>query len=270
MFQKSTLEAQKLQLEEALEIAKEKSERLEVQFQQLKQENGVLRSEYDLVEKEFQQIKSDYQRIKELYENLLSNSGQLNQDLAQQQQRLMAIEDDLEVERKKNEALAEDLEVRERRVAELERIIADKEKAVQALKDKITEALLNFHENDLSVEVKNGKVYVSLAEQLLFGSGSIEVDSKGVNALTQLAGALKGNPDIHIMVEGHTDDVPISKKSRYMNDNWDLSVMRATSIVKTLVNNGVDPKTITASGKGEFSPVVANNSATNKAPEQKD
>jgi chemotaxis protein MotB len=149
-------------------------------------------------------------------------------------------------------------------VNELEQVLANKDKAVQELKNRISNALLNFKENDLTVNVKNGKVYVSLAEQLLFGSGSIEVDKKGVGALQQLAKALKDQKDITIMVEGHTDNVPISKKSAYMQDNWDLSVMRATSITKILVSGGVAPKQIVPAGKGEFSPLVANDTPQNK------
>ena len=137
-------------------------------------------------------------------------------------------------------------------------IIEQKDKAVNDLKNKISNALLNFKENDLTVNVKNGKVYVSLAEQLLFASGSIEVDGKGVTALQQLAKAIKDQQDINITVEGHTDNVPISKKSQYMHDNWDLSVMRATSITKILTKAGVSPKQITASGRGEYMALAAN------------
>lgn len=263
--EKNTLENDKLKLEEQLEVAKEKTNRLEVQVEDLKGKNTALQSDFDLINKELKDVQGDYKRIKQLYDNLLTNSGQLNSDLAQQQQRLLAIEDDLEIERKKNEELSRDLSAREAKVAELERLISDKDRAVQELKKKVTDALLNFQENDLSVEVKNGKVYVSLAEKLLFNSGSTKVDSKGENALKQLANALKGNTDINIMVEGHTDNVPISKVSQYMNDNWDLSVMRATSIVKILVNNGVSNEVITASGRGEFSPVAENTTAENKA-----
>ena len=112
--------------------------------------------------------------------------------------------------------------------------------------------------------MKNGKVYVSLAEQLLFQSGSIEVDGKGVTAIQQLAKAIKDQRDIQIMVEGHTDNVPIGKKSPYMQDNWDLSVMRATSITKILTKAGVSPNQVTASGKGEYSPLMPNTSDPNK------
>jgi chemotaxis protein MotB len=135
---------------------------------------------------------------------------------------------------------------------------------VQDLKARISNALLNFKENDLTVKVKNGKVYVSLAEQLLFGSGSIAVDKKGEGALQQLAKALKDQKDIHVMIEGHTDNVQISKKSQYMEDNWDLSVMRATQITRILTKAGMSPSQITAAGKGEFTPVAPNDNAANK------
>ena len=254
MYERNELENQKLKLEEQLEINEEKVNRLEAQLADLQGKKDALQSDFDLISKELNDVQGEYDRIKKLYENLLTNSSQLNSDLASQQQRLLALQDDLEIEQKKNEELAADLAKREAKVAELEKLIADKDRAVQELKKRVTDALLNFQENnDLSVEVKNGKVYVSLAEKLLFGSGSTKVDTKGAEALKQLASALSGSTDINIMVEGHTDDVPISRTSQYMNDNWDLSVMRATSIVRILVNNGVSPDAITASGRGEFS-----------------
>ena len=150
-------------------------------------------------------------------------------------------------------------------MAELENIISESNAAVTALKAKVNAALTNFGSSDLTIEQRGGRVYVSLSEQLLFKSGSITVDPKGVSALQQLASALKDSPEIQILVEGHTDNVPISKSSKYMNDNWDLSVMRATSIVKILLKSGADPGSVTAAGKGEFSPVATNDNASNKA-----
>lgn len=262
---KNGLENDKARLENDLSVANEKISRLEVQLDALKNEKNSLQNDFNVIDKELKELRAEHGRIKGLYDNLLTNSGQLNSDLARQQQRLLTIEDDLEIQKKKNEELAIDLAKRESRVAELEKIIADKEAAVQALKNKVTNALLNFNEDDLKVEVRNGKVYVSLAEQLLFKSGSIEVDQKGVNALKQLAGAIKSNPDINIMVEGHTDNVQFTRKVQYMSDNWDLSVLRATSIVRILTEGGVAATSITASGKGESSPLVANDSPENKA-----
>jgi chemotaxis protein MotB len=210
------------------------------------------------------EMDKEYQQLNAYYKNLLTSSGKLNRDMAQQQEQLLAIQQNLERTRKTNDSLSTSLNEREKKVRELENVMAAKDKAVLDLKNSISSALLNFKENDLTVNVKNGKVYVSLAEQLLFASGSTEVDSKGVSALQQLAKAIKDKRDIHIMVEGHTDNVPISKKSQYMSDNWDLSVMRATSITKILTKAGVSPNQVTAAGKGEFVPLAPNNTAQNK------
>lgn len=214
--------------------------------------------------KKLADLNQEYETLNAYYKNLLNNSGKLNRDLAQHKDQLFAIQENLERTRKMNDSLSTSLAEREKKVKELETVLANKDKAVQDLKNKISNALLNFKENDLTVNVKNGKVYVSLAEQLLFGSGSIDVDAKGVSALQQLAKAIKDQKDIQIMVEGHTDNVPIGKKSQYMQDNWDLSVMRATSITKILTKAGVSTSQITASGKGEYSPLVANTSDQNK------
>lgn len=230
----------------------------------LKADTATLGASLRQNQKRLNALESEHRQLNTLYSNLLSNSGKMNRDLTQQQQQLLAIQQNLDKTRRENDSLSTSLAEREKKVNELETVLANKDKAVQDLKARISNALLNFKENDLSVKVQNGKVYVSLAEQLLFGSGSIEVDPKGVGALQQLAKALKDQRDINIMVEGHTDNVPISKKSAYMQDNWDLSVMRATSITKILVNGGVAPKQIVAAGKGEFSPLLANDSPQNK------
>jgi chemotaxis protein MotB len=209
-------------------------------------------------------LEKEHDQLNSNYKNLLTNSGRLNRDVAQQQEQLLSIQENLERTRSLNDSLSNSLAEREKKVKELEQVLANKDKAVQELKNKISNALLNFKENDISVTVKNGKVYVSLAEQLLFGSGSIQVDNKGVTALQQLAKAIQDQKDINILVEGHTDNVPISKKSAYMNDNWDLSVMRATSITKILTKAGVSPQQITASGRSEYVPLASNDSQQNK------
>ena len=217
----------------------------------LKKDTTELGSQLRSTSQRLTDLNKDHDQLNAYYKNLLNSSGKLNRDAAQQREQLLAIQENLERTRKLNDSLSTSLAERESKVKELELILSNKDKAVKDLKDRITNALLNFKENDLTVKVKNGKVYVSLAEQLLFGSGSIEVDAKGVTALQQLAKALKDQKDIQIMVEGHTDNVPISKKSTYMQDNWDLSVMRATSITKILTKAGVSPGQISASGKGE-------------------
>lgn len=209
-------------------------------------------------------LEAEHQQLNTMYSNLVNSSGRMNRDLTQQQQQLLSIQQNLENTRRENDSLSTSLAEREKKVNELEQILANKDRAVQDLRARISEALLNFKENDLTVKIVNGKVYVSLAEQLLFGSGSVEVDQKGVGALQQLAKALKDQKNINIMVEGHTDNVPISRKSAYMQDNWDLSVMRATSITRILVSGGVSPRQIVAAGKGEFYPLLNNDSPQSK------
>jgi chemotaxis protein MotB len=233
-------------------------------MKKMQEDTASLGQTYRGNQKKLAGLNKEYDLLNGNYKNLLTNSGKLNRDVAQQRDQLLSIQSDMEKTRKQNDSLSVSLQEREKKVKELEQVLANKDKAVQNLKNRISNALLNFKENDLTVKVKNGKVYVSLAEQLLFGSGSIDVDKKGVGALQQLAKALKDQKDIEVMIEGHTDNVPISKKSAYMNDNWDLSVMRATSITKILTSAGLSPNQITAAGKAEFSPLAANDNAQNK------
>jgi len=248
------------QLDKANASLKELNETLE----KLKQDTADISQTYRTTSQKLTDLNKEYDQLNSYYKNLLNNSGKLNRDLAQQKDQLFAIQENLENTRKLNDSLSISLAEREKKVKELELVLSNKDKAVKDLKDRISNALLNFKENDLTIKVKNGKVYVSLAEQLLFGSGSIEVDKKGVVALQQLAKAIKDQQDIQIVIEGHTDNVPISKKSAYMQDNWDLSVMRATSITKILTGAGVSSKQVTAAGKGEFYPLAANDSPQNK------
>jgi chemotaxis protein MotB len=237
---------------------------VEEKLRKLKEDTTNLGIDVRSTSQRLTDLEKEHTQLNTYYKNLVNSSGKLNRDMAQQQEQLLSIQANLDKTRKLNDSLSTSLAEREKKVQELEQVLANKDKAVQDLKNRITNALLNFKENDLTIKVKNGKVYVSLAEQLLFGSGSIEVDQKGVLALQQLAKALKDQKNINIMVEGHTDNVPISKKSPYMQDNWDLSVMRATSITKILTKGGVSAKQITASGRGEFSPLSANDTPQNK------
>ena len=203
-------------------------------------------------------LNHEYDQLNAYYKNLLNSSGKMNRDLVENREQLLAIQANLENTRRVNDSLSASLAEREKKVKELEAVLAAKDKAVQDLKATINNALLSFKESDLTVNVKNGKVYVSLAEQLLFGSGSVDVDKKGVSALQQLARAIKDQKELQILVEGHTDNVPVSRKSPYMQDNWDLSVMRATAIVRILTSAGLSPTQVTASGRGEYLPLASN------------
>jgi chemotaxis protein MotB len=264
LAQKVRMEADLADRDASLEKANTDLKSLEEQLKKLKEDTTNLSIDVRNTSQKLSSLEKEHAQVSTYYKNLMTSSGKLNRDFASQQEQLLVIQDNLNRTRKLNDSLSNSLAEREKKVKELEQVLANKDKAVQDLKTKISNALLNFKENDISVKVKNGKVYVSLAEQLLFQSGSVEVDSKGVSALQQLAKALKDQKDINIMVEGHTDNVPISKKSPYMSDNWDLSVMRATSITRILTKGGVSPAQITASGKGENSPLAANDTPQNK------
>ena len=256
------IEADYYEVSDKLDAANAKLERLEEQVSRLDEETAEKSQKINKLETDLAALQKEHDQLETYYNNLLTNSGKLSRDLAEQQERLLELQEGLDTKKKENEALLTDLVEREKKVSELERIIAEKDKAVQMLMVSVKEALLGFSGNELSVEIKNGKVYVSLAEQLLFKSGSYKVDPKGERALIQLSEALKTSPDINILIEGHTDNVPISSKT--IKDNWDLSVLRATSITRILTRAGVNPGRITAAGRSEYQPVTSNATADGK------
>jgi len=265
LAQKVKTEGELSEKTDALNKANADIEDLNKKLDQLKSDTTSLGIDSRATAQKLATLNKEYDQLNSNYKNLINSSGKLNRDLSQHKEQLLMIQDNLEKTRRLNDSLSTSLAEREKKVSELETTLNNKNKAVQDLKNKIANSLLDFKASDLTVNVKNGKVYVSLAEQLLFGSGSIEVDKKGVTALQQLAKAIKDQKDLQITVEGHTDNVPISKKSPYMQDNWDLSVMRATSITKILTSAGVSPNQVTASGKGELYPLAPNDTPQNKS-----
>lgn len=161
--------------------------------------------------------------------------------------------------------LSSDLKKREQRLKEVEEILRKRDEATNQLKEKLQQALLGFTKNGLTVEIRNGKVYVSLTDKLLFPSGSIIIDEKGKQALSQLADVLKQQPEINIAVEGHTDSQKITNLGQ-IKDNWDLSVLRSTSVVRYLTEvSKVESVRMTATGKGEFQPLDANTTAEGRS-----
>lgn len=190
------------------------------------------------------------------YENtrLSTDLNAKNEALKNKEKELNEKEASLMMAQNKNRELSSNLMTREKRVAELEAILKAKDSAVMALKAIVQKALLGFANQGLTIETRNGKVYVSMDEKLLFKSGSIAVDPKGEQAILELAKALNANPDVSILVEGHTDNVPM--KSSTIKDNLDLSVLRATSIARILTTLGaVDPRRVTSAGRGEYFPI---------------
>jgi chemotaxis protein MotB len=196
---------------------------------------------------------------------LMSQLQGAQQDLRKKEDALKEAEKRLEEKKQNLDRLTLELDKRDARNKELEAILFRKDSAVNALKSKVSAALMGFENNGLTVKLQNGKVYVSLDEKLLFKSGSISVDPKGVDALKNLAKVLEQNQDISVNIEGHTDNVPYKGGTSGIKDNWDLSAQRATSIVRIILDNSkIDPKRLSASGRGEFLPISPNSSDVNK------
>ncbi len=203
---------------------------------------------------------------------LLSQLQALQEDLQKREDALKVAQLELSQDQAKLVSLSSELKNKEseldqkrKRVEELEQMIAAKDSALTTFKNKLSKALLGFEGDGLTIEQRNGKVYVSLEEKLLFKSGRWEVDPKGQAALKKLGAVLSDNQDISIMIEGHTDNVPY-KGSTGIKDNWDLSVKRSTSIVKILLKDkNLDPKRIIAAGRGEFMPIDLTNTREGRA-----
>lgn len=221
----------------------------------------------------FRNISSRYDKINTLNEQLMDRlnklvsgvekdnaklSGDLQmttEQLLRKQDELKALEARLNQQKADLDQLNEELKKREARVKELEDILRKKDEAAAALRKKLSDALIGFENKGLTISQKNGKVYVSLDESLLFASGKTNVEAKGIEALREVAKVLEQNADINVLVEGHTDDVPM-KGAGEIKDNWDLSVMRATSVTKILLSSAkIEPFRITAAGRGEHFPL---------------
>nr|WP_321246953.1 OmpA family protein [uncultured Psychroserpens sp.] len=270
---------------------------LESKYANLKKENRSLADENSDLSDQKNSLTNDLTRLTKAYDNAVTDLNKLKSDYASTQSNLdnlKASYDALEknssasiaANSKKNRELLAQLEVKEQalatenarleklkkelesgsqRVAELENVIASKDAAMTRLKDAISKALTNFEGKGLTVEQRNGKVYISMENKLLFQSGSWAVGTQGKQAVKQLGEVLAENPDIAILIEGHTDDVPY-KGNDQLSGNWDLSAKRATAIVNILrENSSIQPENLTAAGRGEFAPIASNDSAEGKA-----
>lgn len=227
----------------------------------------------DLLEKnkasqrEADALRNSYIELKKTYDMLASKSSSALEQNAKENRSLLSQLDEKETKLMEEGArlrkLEGELSARSNRIDELEKLIAEKEAAMQELKNTVAAALKGFEGKGLSIVNKNGKVYVSMENKLLFNSGSWSIGENGKQAVGNLARVLADNPDISVLIEGHTDNDPFN--GPVIKDNWDLSVKRATAIVRILEKSNVDAKQITAAGRGEFIPVASNNSREGKA-----
>ena len=232
----------------------------------LRRDTAIISSNYRHLTQKYDKLDALNQQLMDRLNKLLAGSekdnAKLSGDLQMTQEQLLKKQDELKLleaklllQKKELDDLAAQLKAREARVNELEAILKQKDQAAADLKKKLQDALLGFEGKGLTITQKNGKIYVSMDENLLFASGKTNVQPKGVEALKNVAKVLEQNADINVMVEGHTDDVPMNGAGE-IKDNWDLSVMRATSVTKIMLGSAkIDAKRITSAGRGEFFPL---------------
>jgi chemotaxis protein MotB len=244
---------------------------LEKQFGTVKEDIAKAQNERDKAVDEYNKVSSKYTELQNAQEDLVRGNVKETQNLLtelqtaqknlQEKENLMRqLEQTLDTKKSSLDELTFELEKRNARLVELEKILDAQKRIAQDLKNKVSEALLGFENNGLTVTKRNGKVYVSLDEKLLFKTASWDIDANGKSALKKLAGVLERNPDIQITIEGHTDNVPYKPSASDLQDNWDLSVKRATTVVRVLLDGSkIEPKRLTAAGRSEYLPVDSRN-----------
>ncbi|QXP60905.1 OmpA family protein [Olleya sp. HaHaR_3_96] len=235
---------------------------LQTKYDEAVKRRDQLESDYAVTKSKYDTLKASYDALDANSSSAIAANTQKNRELLAQ---LETKEQALATENARLEQLKKELESRSQRVADLESIIASKEAEMTALKNAISSALTDFEGKGLTVEQRNGKVYVSMENKLLFQSGSWAVGTQGRKAVKQLGTVLGDNPEISVLIEGHTDNAPYPAKGNISN-NWDLSTKRATAIVSILQENGnIKADNLTAAGRGEFAPIAPNTTAEGKA-----
>jgi len=240
---------------------------LEAEMTRTKQDIALAEIERNKAREELNTISDRYYALQNAQEDLVRGNLtetkkllaelQAAQDNLRQKEDIMRqLEHSMDLRKISLDELNLELEKKNARMAELEKVLDTQKKIVEDLKMKVSEALMGFENKGLTVTNRDGKVYLSLDEKLLFKSASWDIDANGRNALKKLAAVLERNPGIQITIEGHTDNVPYRPGSGNLSDNWDLSVKRATTVVRTLLEGSkINPSRLTASGRGEFVPV---------------
>tara|TARA_B100000579_G_scaffold143439_1_gene116434 strand:- start:180 stop:1175 length:996 start_codon:yes stop_codon:yes gene_type:complete len=265
-----------LNLRETLDANERSINSLTSSIDKLRQDSTKLNNDLLACQNKYDDLSTTYDLLTSKSSRYMAEKAKETKELLEQlektQSELFAKEDQL----KKNTAVLEEkerklldsqneLELRSLRVAELEAIINRKDSMVTALKQKISKALIGLEGDGLTIEQRNGKVYISLEEDLLFASGKYEINQSGKQALDRLSDVLSYQKDLEILVEGHTDSIPLTGRG-LVKDNWDLSVMRATSVVKRLTSNSnLDPTQLIAAGRSEFVPIMSNSSSDGRS-----
>lgn len=268
---------------------KGENERLTTEVNELKGEMDVITKQANALERDttilgdaLRHLRGQYDKINELNDILMNKNSAMMADITAENRKLLTdlqttqtdlqrkedalrvLEEEINQKTENLETLSAELKSREQRVNELEDLLNKKDEAVNQLKQQVSAALLGFKDKGLTVEQKNGKVYVSLEAKLLFPSGSTVIDAEGKKALIDLAKAIEDQKDLEILVEGHTDTDKL-RSSNIPRDNWELSVLRATAVVKIMTeNSAIDPSILSACGRSEYLPVDPNDKARNR------
>jgi chemotaxis protein MotB len=279
---KNEYQTENEKLSKSNEQLKTQMNEMTAQVSDLDKRIAALKSDTTLLGSSTRNLRSQYDKINELNDILMnknttmlsemtSENRQLLEDLQLTRNELQGkedaltmLEEQLNEKESRLETLNAELEGREAKVNELQELLKSQEDAANALKDKIAAALLGFKDKGLTVEQKNGKVYVSLEAKLLFPSGSTVIDTEGKKALIELAKAIESQSDLEIIVEGHTDTDAL-KSTSIPRDNWELSVMRSTAVVKIMLENSqINPQILAASGRSEFHPIDPEDKTRNR------
>lgn len=235
---------------------------LQTSFDEVQSERNQLAQEVDALRKKYDNLDAAYTALEQNSSKSIEENAQKNRELLAQ---LEAKEQALAAENDRLMRLEADMQERAQRIAELEALISAKDQAMTDLKNAISNALTAFEGKGLTIEQRDGKVYVSMENKLLFRSGSWAVGAEGKKAIRQLGNVLGENPDIAVLIEGHTDNVPFSSGGQVAN-NWDLSTKRATAIIAILSENkNINLENLTAAGRSEYAPIATNETSEGKA-----
>jgi len=236
---------------------------LQKEYDKMKAERDKLLADYTASSNNLKNLQSSYSALEKNSDDVLKTNLDKNRDLLA---KLEAKEKALAAEQARLNKLMADFQERSNRVAELEEMISSKEAAMKKLKETLSKALNAFEGKGLTVEQKNGKVYVSMENKLLFQTGSWAVGAEGKKAVVAVGKVLADNPDISVLIEGHTDNDKFAGAMGQIENNWDLSTKRATAIVGILTENkAINKQNLTAAGRGEYSPLASNDTAEGKA-----
>jgi len=236
---------------------------LQKEYDKIKAERDKLQADYAAASSNLKTLQASYSALEKNSDDALQTNMGKNRELLA---KLEAKEKALAAEQERLNKLMADFKERSERVAELEAMISSKEAAMKKLKETLSKALNAFEGKGLTIEQKNGKVYVSMENKLLFQTGSWAVGTEGKKAVVEVGKVLAQNPDISVLIEGHTDNDKFAGAMGQIENNWDLSTKRATAIVNILSENkAVIKQNLTAAGRGEFAPIAPNETAEGKS-----